>query len=102
MPGPRDTPAWRDATVKGISMTGNYRIYRYTSIGRSLDPAAPTNKAVLVLLPIAAVLGAALAWAADGTLIEVLLLFRRHSWAFSLSLRRACGFHNKSNPLPIL
>ncbi|RPH95016.1 MAG: hypothetical protein EHM68_13215 [Lysobacterales bacterium] len=54
-------------------MTGNYRIYRYTSIGRSLDPAAPTNKAVLVLLPIAAVLGAALAWAAGGTLIEVLL-----------------------------
>jgi hypothetical protein len=51
----------------------NYRIYQYTSIGRPLDPAWPTNKAVLVLLPIAAVLGAALAWAEDGTLSEVLL-----------------------------
>ena len=51
----------------------NYRIYQYTSIGRPLDPAWPTNKAVLVLLPIAAVLGAALAWARDGTLSEVLL-----------------------------
>jgi hypothetical protein len=51
----------------------NFRIYQYTSIGRPLDPAWPTNKAVLVLLPIAAVLGAALAWAEDGTLSEVLL-----------------------------
>jgi hypothetical protein len=52
---------------------GSYRIYRYTSIGRPLDSAWPTNKAVLVLLPVAAVLGAALAWAAGGTLTEVLL-----------------------------
>jgi hypothetical protein len=51
----------------------NYKIYQYTSIGRPLDPAWPTNKAVLVLLPIAAVLGAALAWAGGGTLPEVLL-----------------------------
>jgi hypothetical protein len=58
--------------VVGIGMA-NYRIYQYTSIGRPLDPAWPTNKAVLVLLPIAAVLGAALAWAGDGTLSEVLL-----------------------------
>jgi hypothetical protein len=58
--------------VAGFSMP-NYRIYQYTSIGRPLDPAWPTNKAVLILLPIAAVLGAALAWTAGGTLTEVLL-----------------------------
>jgi hypothetical protein len=58
--------------IVGIGMA-SYRIYQYTSIGRPLDPAWPTNKAVLVLLPIAAVLGAALAWAEDGTLSEVLL-----------------------------
>jgi hypothetical protein len=51
----------------------NYRVYQYTSIGRPLDPAWPTNKAVLVLLPIAALLGAALAWADDGSPVEVLL-----------------------------
>lgn len=36
------------------------RIYRYTSIGRPLDPAWPSNKAVLILLPLAAIMG--LAW----------------------------------------
>jgi hypothetical protein len=51
------------------------RIYSLTSIGRPLDPAWPTNRAVIRLLPLAAVLGAAayvarhgvdagLAWAA--------------------------------------
>jgi hypothetical protein len=35
------------------------RIYRFTSIGRPLDPAWPTNRAVIRLLPLAAVLGAA-------------------------------------------
>lgn len=51
----------------------NYRIYQYTSIGRPLDPAWPTNKAVLVLLPVAAALGAGLAWAQGGGLPEILL-----------------------------
>lgn len=36
------------------------RIYRYTSIGRPLDPAWPSNKAVLILAPLAAIAG--LAW----------------------------------------
>ncbi len=36
----------------------NHRMYRYTSIGRPLDPRFPTNKAVLLLLPLAAVVGA--------------------------------------------
>lgn len=40
----------------------NFRIYQYTSIGRPLDPAWPTNRAVLFLLPLAAVLGILLAW----------------------------------------
>lgn len=52
---------------------GKYSIYQYTSIGRPLDPAWPSNKAVLVLLPLAAVLGAALEWADGGTWSAVLL-----------------------------
>lgn len=38
-----------------------HRIYQLTSIGRPLDPKYPSNKAVLILLPLAALLGAALA-----------------------------------------
>lgn len=37
-----------------------HRIYRYTSIGRPLDPAYSTNRAVLILLPVSLLLG--LAW----------------------------------------
>ena len=39
-----------------------HRIYKYTSIGRPLEPAFPSNKAVLILMPLAAVLGAIAAW----------------------------------------
>ena len=39
----------------------SHRVYRYTSIGRPLDPQFQTNRAVLILLPLAAVLGAVLA-----------------------------------------
>lgn len=39
---------------------GYHPIYRYTAIGRPLDPAWPTNKAVLILLPLILVVG--LAW----------------------------------------
>lgn len=53
-------------------MASSYRIYQYTSIGRPLDPAWPSNKAVLILLPLAAVLGAALAWAGGETASAVL------------------------------
>ena len=35
-----------------------HRIYKYTSIGRPLEPAYPSNKVVLILMPLAAVLGA--------------------------------------------
>jgi hypothetical protein len=50
----------------------NHRIYQYTSIGRSLDPAYPTNKAVLILMPVAAVLGAFLAWSQGDTGLMIL------------------------------
>jgi len=44
-----------------------HRIYKYTSIGRPLDPKHPTNKAVLLLMPLAAMLGAVMAWMSGGT-----------------------------------
>ena len=52
----------------------NHRMYRYTSIGRPLDPGFPTNKAVLLLLPVAALIGAVAAFA-DG--LPGLEVFRR-------------------------
>lgn len=39
----------------------NHRIYQYTSIGRPVEPGVPSVRAVLVLLPLAAVLGLVLA-----------------------------------------
>lgn len=51
----------------------NHGIYRYTSIGRPLDPGFPTNRAVLVLMPLAAVLGAVVDWTRGGELSHVLL-----------------------------
>jgi hypothetical protein len=42
-------------------MANHHRIYQYTSIGRPLDPAYPTNKAVLLLLPLVGVIGVGLA-----------------------------------------
>ena len=33
-----------------------HRIYKYTSIGRPLDPAYVSNKAVLILMPVGAAL----------------------------------------------
>jgi len=35
----------------------HHRIYDYTSIGRPLDPGWPSNKAVLILMPLAALAG---------------------------------------------
>lgn len=49
-----------------------YRLYQYTSIGRPLDPAYPTNRAVLILMPVAAALGAAVAWSAGADLLQLL------------------------------
>lgn len=70
----------------------SYRIYQYTSIGRPLDPAYPTNKAVMVLVPLAAVLGAIVGWYRGGdlshslqqALIFALIVFG--SWALAREL----------------
>jgi hypothetical protein len=45
----------------------SHRIYRYTSIGRPLDPKYATNKAVLLLMPAAALLGIVVALMAGET-----------------------------------
>lgn len=47
------------------------RLYRYTSIGRPLDPAWPSNKAVLILMPLAALVGMGLSLWADAALWPV-------------------------------
>jgi hypothetical protein len=70
----------------------NHRIYQYTSIGRPLDPAFATNKAVLMLLPLAALVGAVVAWldgagplqALQQAVIFALILFA--SWALAREL----------------
>ena len=36
-------------------------VYRFSGIGRPVDPAYPTNRAILLLLALALVVGAALA-----------------------------------------
>jgi hypothetical protein len=51
----------------------NYRLYQYTAIGRPLDPSWPSNRAVLILLPLAVLLGAGLGWAGGDNLVELLL-----------------------------
>ena len=48
----------------------NQAIYSYTSIARPVDPAYPTNKAVLVLLPLIAGLCAGSAWFGWGALVS--------------------------------
>ena len=50
----------------------DHRIYKDTSIGRPLEPEYPTNKAVLVLMPLAALLGAVSAWLGGGQAMQVL------------------------------
>ena len=49
-----------------------HRIHKYTSIGRPLEPAYRSNKAVLILMPLGAVAGAVSAWM-DGQAGLVLL-----------------------------
>ena len=59
------------AALRGSRMA-KYRIYHYTSIGRPLDPAYATNKAVMVLIPLAAALGAGITWFGGGNMLQVL------------------------------
>ncbi len=69
-----------------------HRIHKYTSIGRTLDPGFPTNKAVLMLMPLGAVIGAVSSWARGSApadvfqqaLVFVLAVFG--SWALAREL----------------
>ncbi|MFW6084190.1 MAG: hypothetical protein ACODAA_03160, partial [Gemmatimonadota bacterium] len=49
------------------------RTSRLTSIGRSIDPSYPTNRAVLLLLPVAATVAGILAASRGAGLREMLL-----------------------------
>jgi hypothetical protein len=70
----------------------SHSLYRYTSIGRSLDPSVATNRAVLILVPLAAVLGALVRWgggAGIGQVVHAALWFAGAafgSWALAREL----------------
>ena len=69
-----------------------HRIYKYTSIGRPLEPAYPSNKVVLILLPLGALLGAITAWMDGQSGIQLLqqalsfLLIVFGAWALAREL----------------
>jgi len=75
-----------------VSELTNHRIYKYTSIGRPLDPAWPSNKAVIYLMPVAALAGllfsfyqgAGLWPAIQGGLVFLLAVFG--TWALAREL----------------
>ncbi len=69
-----------------------HRIYKYTSIGRPLEPAFSSNKAVLILMPLAAVFGAIAAWTEGQSGMQLLqqavsfLLIVFGAWALAREL----------------
>ena len=69
-----------------------HRIYKYTSIGRPLEPAYPSNKVVLILLPLGALLGAIAAWMDGQSGVQLLqqalsfLLIVFGAWALAREL----------------
>jgi len=69
-----------------------HRIHKYTSIGRPLEPEFPSNKAVLILLPVGAVIGAFSSWLHHGAAIQALhqalvfMLVVFGSWALAREL----------------
>ena len=69
-----------------------HKIYRYTSIGRPLEPGLPAHKALLVLMPLGALLGAVYAWMDGQAALQVLrqalyfLLIVYSSWALAREL----------------
>jgi hypothetical protein len=69
-----------------------HRIYKYTSIGRPLEPGFTSNKAVLILMPLGMALGAVTAWMngqAGVQLLQQALLFLLivfGSWALAREL----------------
>ena len=66
------------------------RLYRYTSIARPLDLSLATNRAVLILTSLAAVLGALLSWSAGtGAALQAAVWFALivfGSWALAREL----------------
>jgi hypothetical protein len=70
----------------------DHRIYKITSIGRPLEVEYPTNKAVLILMPLAALLGAVTTWIDGGPFLQILqsaisfLLICFGSWALTREL----------------
>ena len=69
-----------------------HRLHKYTSIGRPLEPAYRSNKAVLILMPLGAVVGAISAWMDGQTGLGLLqqaiyfLLVVFGSWALAREL----------------
>ena len=69
-----------------------HRIYKYTSIGRPLEPAFSSNKAVLILMPLGAVLGVITAWMDGQSGVQLLqqaisfLLIVFGAWALAREL----------------
>lgn len=69
-----------------------HRIYKYTSIGRPLEPGFPTNKAVLLIMPVGAVIGAFSSWSGGAEALQILqqalvfLLVVFGSWALAREL----------------
>ena len=69
-----------------------HRIYKYTSIGRPLEPAYPSNKVVLILLPLGALLGVITAWMDGQSGVQLLqqalsfLLIGFGAWALAREL----------------
>ena len=69
-----------------------HRIYKYTSIGRPLQPAFPSNKAVLILIPLGAMIGAVAAWMGGQSGLQLLqqavsfLLIVFGAWALAREL----------------
>ena len=68
----------------------NHRLYRYTSIGRPMDLSLASNRAVLTLTPLAALLGALAHWAdGAGAALQAALWFALTafgSWALAREL----------------
>ncbi len=55
---------------RGEASVSEHRIYRVTSLGRPVDPKYPTNKAILLLMPVAAVIAGVATLARGGGMGE--------------------------------
>jgi hypothetical protein len=72
----------------------NHRVYQYTSIARPPDPAETAMRVILYLLPVAALLGAALAWRGGGDVPGVL----RGALEFALALYGSWALARELDP----